>query len=147
MKYNRGVRTAFFPIGITERRLIRLKEGFGNHMADYGRDLGGTYFKSKKGILDRAGSAAMAGLSVIFEGTDQLYDALMGREYVAPKGLLGRIQRDTWLLLKDVFTLHPLRAAGDIWRLATSDLILDGGDLITGNRLNTRNAAMKVLAA
>lgn len=116
-------------------------------MADYGHDLGSTYFRNKKGLVDRAGSAAMAGLSVALEGTDQIYDAILGREYIAPKGIAGRTRRDLWLLFKDVFTFHPLRAAGDVWRLGTSDWILDGGDMVTGNRLNTRNAATKLLAS
>lgn len=147
LEYNRGVHTAFPPVGAGEHRLIARNAGFGNHMADYGRDLGSTYFSNKKGLVDRAGSAAMAGLSVVLEGTDQIYDAILGREYVAPKGIVGRTRRDLGLLFKDVFTFHPLRAAGDVWRLATSDWILDGGDMVTGNRLNTRSAATKLLAA
>lgn len=133
----------FPPVGTAEHRLLGKNAGFGSHMADYGRDLGRTYFSNKKGLVDRAGSAAMAGLSVVLEGTDQLYDAVLGREYIAPAGIAGRTRRDLKLLFKDIFAFHPLRAAGDIWRLGTSDWILDGGDMITGNRLNAGMASTR----
>lgn len=128
--------------GFSEARLIKRESGFGEHMMDYGRDIRDTYLSNKKGILDTTLGAVMTAASVIAEGPDQAYDAILGREYHRPSGIAGRTRRDIGLLLKDVVTLHPLRALGDAWRIATSDLILDGGDALTGNRLSARNRSL-----
>lgn len=116
-------------------------------MKEYGKDVGSTYIASgfkEKDPFKVVTGAVMAPLSLILEGPDQLYDGALGRAYESPTGIAGRTRRDIKLLLKDVFTLHPLRALGDAWRLATSDLILDAGDAIGGH---TRNRAAALLAA
>lgn len=109
------------------------------HMGDYGRDLGNTYFSNpfkKKDSIAMITGPVMAAASLLLEGTDQMYSAVVGPEYEAPHGIGGRTRRDVKALLKDVVTLHPLRAAGDAWRAITSSWILDTGDALGGHRLS-----------
>lgn len=129
-------------IGARENRLIfrQRESSFGEHMKEFGKDLWDTNIAGKRGVFDRISGGVMAAVSTVLEGPDHVYDAALGREYIEPKGIAGRIMRDTGLLAKDIFTLHPLRALGDAWKLLTSDWILDAGDAITGNRLKTRSA-------
>jgi hypothetical protein len=140
---------ASIGFSLRESRLIALRESsFGDHMKDYGHDLKDTYISGRKGTFDRVAGAAMIPVSAILEGPDQIFDGILGRKYEAPAGVAGRTRRDIKLLFKDVFTLHPIRAAADAWKLATSDLILDSGDLVTGSRINkTRSSVSHALAA
>jgi hypothetical protein len=122
-------------IHIAEHRLLQRMGTFGEHMKDYGKDIGSYVtagFKEKDPIKAVTG-AVMAPLSVLLEGPDQTYDAFLGREYQRPEGIAGRTRRDVKLLLKDIVTLHPLLALGDAWRLGTSDWILDAGDALGGH--------------
>ena len=139
---------------VGETRMIALRRegesGFWEHMQDYGRDIGNTYISQGIGEKDPVKTvtgAFMLPLSVLLEGPDQVWSGITGQRYEAPRGLIGRTRRDMGLLLQDIFTLHPLRAAGDVWRMATSDWILDTGDVIGNHQHGTRNQMKHARAA
>lgn len=126
-----------------ERRLV----GF---IKEYASDVGETYLSGPcrgRDNLQKITGPIMAGASALLEGPDQLYAGAVGQEYQRPTGIGGRIRRDIGALLGDIVRLRPLRALGDAWRLATSDVILDAGDAIGGFRQSSRNALMQTLRA
>lgn len=123
------------------------ESSFGEHMGEYGKDIWSTYVTAgvkEKDPIKMATGVVMTPLSLLLEGPDHLYAGLVGQKYEAPTGIAGRIRRDAGMLLKDVVTLHPLKALGDAWRLGTSDWILDVGD---GIGRHTRDRAHYALAA
>ncbi len=138
---------------IRESRLTYERESsFGDHMKEYGRDVRDTYFTGKEGIVDQTLGAVGAVANVALKGTDQLYKGIVGQRYNSPHGIAGHTIADTKSLIKNVFTLHPLRALGDASSLVFSDVPMDAVNLLTGNGLNngrhsTRSAIDKTLAA
>lgn len=123
-----------------ENRLLAEKEaGFWQNFRSYTDDLGETYISdsvTERDPIKMATGVVMLPASLILEGTDQIYAALVGQKYQKPSGPAGRIVRDTKLLAKDVFTGHPLRAIGDAFRVVTADWILDAGDLLGGHHMH-----------
>ncbi len=124
---------------------------FSGHMKEYGRDVKTTYIDGKKGVVDMTLGAVGAAANLVLKGPDQLYKAAVGQEYNAPHGIAGHTIADTKSLIKNVFTLHPLRALGDASSLIFSDIPMDAINLVTNNGLNhstrsTRAAIDKTLA-
>lgn len=144
----------FSPAGFSlrETRLLAVREsGFGEHMKDWGGDLKDTYFEGKKG-LDRGLGAIGAAANVILKGGDEIFKGAIGQKYNAPHGIAGHTRADLKSLMGNVVRFRPIRAAGDIWSLATADIPLDTINLLTGNNLSggrsaTRHAVQKTLAA
>lgn len=126
--------------GLGEMRLLHEKEmGIWDHLREYGDDLGKTYVTdglTKKDPIKIATGAVLFPASLLLEGPDQIYAALVKQPYEAPRGIAGRITRDTKLFVQDLFTGHPLRAVGDAFRVATADWILDTGDLLGGHHMD-----------
>lgn len=147
--FNTFSRTGF---SLRESRLIHVREsGFGEHMKDYGRDIKETYLQNKKG-LDRGLGAIGAAASVILKGGDELFKGAIGQKFHSPHGIAGHTRADLKSLVGNVVHFRPLRAAGDVWSLATADVPLDTINLLTGNNLstnrsNTRSDVHKTLAA
>lgn len=118
--------------GIAESRLLKK---FMEEMKSYGNELNDRYLSAwkEKDNLKKVTGTALAGLSAALEGPDRAWGALMGQNLKTPNGILGRTRRDAGELLKNVVTLHPLRAMGDAWRLVTSSPILDTADAFGGH--------------
>ncbi len=119
---------------LTEHRLIAAMETMGNNLKEYGRDLREEYLEAigSDDPLQKVMGGVGAAASVVLEGTDVLWSGLVDEQYARPSGIVGRTRRDAGLLLKNVVTLHPLRALGNGWRLLTSDLPLDAIDVVGG---------------
>lgn len=142
-----------------ERHLIGLFQNVGDNMKTWWNDTSDTYvtgpWKEKDPIKMGLGPVMAVG-STVLEATDQLWAGIVDQKLERPDGgILPRIRRDTRLLFKNIFTLHPLRAIGDGFRLVTSDPFLDGGDLIGGfrhggighMRMTTHDDVERVMAA
>lgn len=135
---------------LRESRLTYAREsGFGEHMKEYGNDLKDVYFTGKTG-LDRGLGAIGAAANVVLKAPDELFKGAIGQKFSAPHGIAGHTRADVKSLFRNIFTAHPLRAASDLWSLATADVPLDAINLLTGNNLsetrrNTRAAVAYTL--
>lgn len=119
-----------------ELRLVYWMKEVGPNLRTYGKDLGKEYFTdpyTRKDAIGMVTGPVMAAASVLLEGTDQIFAGIVDQKLTPPSGPLGRMRRDGKEFLKDVVTLHPIRALADGFRLATSDLLLDAGDLAGGH--------------
>lgn len=122
---------------LRESRLIFEREsGFGEHMKDYGHDLADTYVHGKKGLDRVLGAVGLAG-NLLFKGGDELYKGAVGQKFNAPHGIAGHTRADIVSLFGNIWHFRPLRAAGDVWSLATGDIPLDALNLLTGNTLGS----------
>lgn len=154
MEYTRTVMFRFSKNGFSlkESRLLYEREStFGDHMKAYGQDLKETYIEDKADLVDRTLGIVGAAANVVLKGPDQLYKGIVGQPYNIPHGIAGHTITDTKSLIKNVFTLHPLRALGDASSLIFSDIPMDAVNLVTGNglghtRRNTREAIDKTLS-
>jgi hypothetical protein len=120
-----------------EHRLLNAFKEVGPNVKEWAADVNDHYLTGpweRKDPIQIATGPLMAGASALFEGTDQIWSGMVDQKLERPHGMLGRFRRDTRLFLKNVFTLHPLRAIGDGFRLVLADPILDGGDLLGGFR-------------
>lgn len=127
---------------LAERRPVFLFRTFGENLKSYGKDLDKQYLSGpydRKDPIQKGLGPVMAAGSLILEGTDQLWAGVVDQRLDVPTGIAGRTRRDIKLLLKDIVTLHPLRAIGDGFRLAFADVPLDIGDTVGGFRLNDRH--------
>jgi hypothetical protein len=120
---------------LAERRLIALMDTMGDNLREYGRDWSQTYivepWKSNDPVQVIIGGVGAAA-SAVLEGTDVLWSGLVDEKYEPPDGMAGRITRDVRLLVTNIGTFHPLRAVGNLWRLATSDIPLTFIDVAGG---------------
>lgn len=120
-----------------ESRLLCWFKEVGSNLKTYGSDLGQEYITGpyqKNDVIQKITGPVMAAASVILEGTDQIVAGVVDQKLEPSNGILGRMRRDGKEFLKDVVTLHPIRAIADGFRLATSDLLLDIGDIVGGHR-------------
>lgn len=118
-----------------EQRLILLFKTLGENMKTYGNDLQENYITGpyhRRDVIQKGLGPVMAAGSIILEGPDQVWAGIVDQKLERPSGIAGRTRRDLKLLLKNVATVHPLRAFGDVFRLGFSDLPLDAGDAIGG---------------
>ncbi|UPA22339.1 hypothetical protein K8942_04800 [Candidatus Peribacteria bacterium] len=121
-----------------EARCIHLFKEVGSNLKTYGKDLGQEYITGpyqKHDAIQMITGPVMAAASVILEGTDQIVAGVLDQKLEPSNGTLGRMRRDGKEFLKDVVTLHPIRAIADGFRLVTSDLLLDVGDAVGGHRM------------
>ncbi len=116
-----------------EHRLLSFFREMGPNVKEYWNDV-----KKEYGGAIKNGDALQKGLGVVggasslfFEGTDQLWAGLVDKKVEPPQGPAGRIVRDTKEFLNDVVTLHPLRAASDVFR-GISGIPMDAIDLVGG---------------
>jgi len=129
---------------LRENRLITEREsGFGEHMGEYGRDLKATYSAGKKGMLDTTLGAVGAAANVVLKGPDELFKGAVGQKYNAPHGIAGHTRADLGSLFDNVVHLRPIRAAGDVWSLATADVWMDLINAGTGNNLSAQKNATR----
>ncbi len=154
-EYTGGVLKQSFKSGFSlkESHLLYERESsFSDHMGAYVEDVKGTYFRGKKGVVDRTLGAIGGLANVGLKGPDQVFKGIVGQSYNSPHGIAGHTRADTLSLIKNVFTGHPIRALGDASSLIFSDVPMDAINLVTGNGLNhsthsTRAAVGKTLAA
>jgi len=137
----------FNGMPLRESRLIFERESsFGDHMKDYGKDLSSTYFSGKKG-LDRGLGAVGAAANVVLKAGDEIFKGILGQKYNAPHGIAGHTRADLASLFGNVVHFRPIRAAGDVWSLATADIPLDAINLVTGNNLGSMRSQTHAEAA
>lgn len=108
-----------------ERRLCMELSGPG-YLAD---TFGERYFGKGQGMVSGAVGATS---SLVFEGTDQAISRLLGEEYVAPHGVMGRMRRDTGMAVRHLFSGHFIKAGADAWRTVFTDAFPDAVDLAIG---------------
>jgi hypothetical protein len=138
-----------------ERRLLYKRgSGFWEHMRAYGNNFMETYYHNNnaKGVLDYMQGAVGAAANILLKAGEQIYKGAVGQKFNEPNGILGHTRADLRSLLSNIVHIRPLRALGDAWSLATSDLPMDVINGLTGNNLNehqrkTRNAISHTLAA
>jgi hypothetical protein len=71
-------------------------------------------------------------LSVVMEGADQGIRAVSGREYEAPSGMFGRMQRDVSATINHLFSREFLKAGSAAWSAISGNIIMDIWDLLNG---------------
>lgn len=108
-------------LGLRENRLIGL-EG-------YPGDVVNTYFKGK-GVLRKAAGVVSLGV----EGIDQGVRRLTGRDYEAPKGIMGRTRRDLGDVFEHLKEGEVIQAASAGWSVVSGDILMDGIDAAGGYR-------------
>jgi hypothetical protein len=130
------------------RTIYLFKNGLENTKHLLKDEVWNTYLVSpyKKGdTIQMIGGPVMAFANTILAGPDAIYaDAVDSRLESHNR---FRIVRDTRMFFQNVMTLHPLRAAGDAFRVVFNDPILDGGDALFGfrhDRLGAQGSAMNV---
>lgn len=131
---------------LRESRLLfyERESGFGEHMIDYKNNLVATYVADKDGVVDYVLGGVGATANLLLKGPDHLYKAAVGQEFVNPTGIAGNTWADLKSLFDNVIHVHPLRAVGDAWSLATADVPLDVINALTGNiNENTHYAMME----
>ncbi len=109
-----------------EARLLR-KEGYFHDVYD-------TYLRNEgkeMGTFEYIVGGGMAAGSVATESLDRGVSYVIGQEYQEPEGMAGRIRRDTWQFVKDVFHMKPLHAVADAVRVV-GDAPMDAGDALFG---------------
>jgi hypothetical protein len=119
-----------------ESRLTFWFQEVGSNVKTYGSDLGQEYITGpykKNDAIQMITGPVMAAASVILEGTDQIVAGVVDTKLEPPSGALGRMRRDGKELLTDIVRLRPIKAITDVFRLATSDLLLDVGDIAGGH--------------
>ncbi len=119
-----------------EQRLIALFDEMGPNVKKYWGDVKENYgnaIKSEDNFQKAMGVVGGAA-SVVLEGTDVLWSGMADEPYVRPKGIAGRIRRDTKALLGNLnpIDFHPIKAVGNGWRLLTSDIPMDTIDIVGG---------------
>lgn len=136
--YTENAMKRYMSCIIGESRCIHWFKEVGPNLRDYGRDLSQEYVTGpykRHDTIQKITGPVMAAASAILEGPDQIIAGAVDKKLEPPHGVLGRMRRDSGEFLKDAVTLHPIRALTDVFRLATSDLLLDAGDLVGGHRM------------
>lgn len=108
-------------IGLRENRLIRL-EGYPGDVVD-------TYFRGK-GLLRKGAGIVSLGV----EGIDQGVRRLTGRDYEAPRGIMGRTRRDLGDVFEHLKEGEIIQAASAGWSVVSGDILMDGIDAVGGYR-------------
>ncbi len=128
-------------INFGEERLLSLFKPLGENVKTWGGDTKENYLTGpwKRGDnIQKITGPVAAAAATLFELPDYLYAGVVDQNVKPASGIAGRVRRDTGLLLKDIVTLHPLRAGGDAFRLVFNDVPMDSIDLIGGFRRNER---------
>ena len=106
----------------------------GTNLKNDGNDLGETYFKEPWENKDPIGIATgpvVAVASVVFESIDQVLAGIADQEIEPPSGPLGRLQRDTKELAKNIVTIRPVKTVVTGLRFGGS-AVMDALDLAGG---------------
>ncbi len=124
-----------------ESRLLAKSNGIGSEIGPniktYSHDLWNTYFVDpyhSGDTIEQISGPFVAAASVLLEGTDVLVAGVAGKHLVPPSGPMGRTVRDFKELGSDIIHVHPIHALTDVFRIATTDLLLDIPELATGHR-------------
>ena len=127
-----------------EARLIFWFKEVGPNIKEYGGDVWDQYLAGpykRRDPIQAIMGPPMAFLSLIGEGTDQLVAGTVDQKLQRPNGFLGRMNRDGREFLDNIGDGSFIKAAVTGFRLATWDLLLDGGDAAGGFR-NKRSYAL-----
>lgn len=119
----------------------------GSNYGQYGSFLGDYAREGTQSGWKAVGAPIMMIVSALSEGLDPLIAGAIDQPLDMPEGVFGRTRRDAGKLLKDVVTLHPIRAAADAFRLVSTNVLLDGGDALFGfHQARTRSEVQHALA-